>query len=356
MTARTLIGLAVALIVLTVLAIYGQRGGDAPGGADVGRPLMPELESALDRVDRVAVVGGGNTPIATLLRREDRWVVAEKDEYPADVAKIRDVLRGLAEARIVERKTANPAYYDRLGVESVDAETASGVAITARAGDNDVAAVIVGDGAGSGYHYVRPLNQDTSFMVDRELEVPRNVAQWVDPTIVDVRGARVRQVEIQHPDGEIVRLSKADEQQTNFTVEVVPTGRELQYPGVANVIGNALRELRLEDVEASSSAADGQDPVRAIFRTFDGLLVAVEGSSRGDGGTWIELEARADATGPEAAEASPAADADTAAPTLDPASEANDINRRVAGWRYRIPSYQFDQMTRRLEDLLQAED
>ena len=37
---------------------------------------------------------------------------------------------------------------------------------------------------------------------------------------------------------------------------------------------------------------------------------------------------------------------------MDVAAEALDLDRRLSPWRYRIASYQFDQMTRRLDDLL----
>lgn len=385
MTVRTLIGLAAALVVLTLLALLGQRGSGSADRDTVDTLLLPELESALDRIDEVAVAAAGDTPVATLQRREQRWVVAEKDDYPADIGRIREVLRALSEARIVEQKTSNPAYYDRLGVEPIDDDSAAGVEITASAGDSEIASVIVGDTAGSGYHYARRRDDETSYMVGRELDVPRAVAEWVDPTIVDIRGARVQQVTIEHPDGETLRIYKNGEQDANFSVDGVPEGRELQYPGVANVIGNALRELRLEDVEAADGTPEDAAPVRTTFRTFDGLVVTVEGVSRGDDGAWVvvaaEVAADVDAgeagsaSADEAAEQAPEAAADPETATAagetgedpdaattnepqntDPQAEAREINERVAGWRYRIPSYQFDQMSRRLDDLLQAEE
>jgi hypothetical protein len=53
-------------------------------------------------------------------------------------------------------------------------------------------------------------------------------------------------------------------------------------------------------------------------------------------------------------EAAPAAPADGAAPTpaADPTAEAERINAKVGAWRYKIASFQYDQMTRRMSDLL----
>ena len=35
-------------------------------------------------------------------------------------------------------------------------------------------------------------------------------------------------------------------------------------------------------------------------------------------------------------------------------AEAALLNERLGGWRFRIPSYQYSQMTRRMNDLLRA--
>ena len=73
------------------------------------------------------------------MRGEDgSWAVAEKDGYPADVEKVRQTLISLAEARIVEPKTANPDFYDRLGVEGVEDEAAGGLAVMLTGADTPV--------------------------------------------------------------------------------------------------------------------------------------------------------------------------------------------------------------------------
>ena len=106
-------------------------------------------------------------------------------------------------------------------------------------------------------------------------------AQWLESVIIDIRPERVREVTITHADGEVVRISKASPELANFDVAGVPEGRELSYPGVANVVGNALRELNLEDVEPNGEGA-GEPAAVVEYRTFDGLLVRVTGTERDD--------------------------------------------------------------------------
>jgi len=72
--------------------------------------------------------------------------------------------------------------------------------------------------------------------------------------------------------------------------------------------------------------------------------------------SWITIEASVDAA--QAAAAPPAAPAEGAAastpPPADPNAEAARINAKVGGWRYKIAGYQYDQMTRRMSELLKA--
>jgi hypothetical protein len=171
----------------------------------------------------------------------------------------------------------------------------------------------------------------------------------------------------------------------NFEVALIPRGRELLYPGVANVIGNSLRELNLEDVEKADSTPPPDKPVQVEFRTFDGLIVRVVGAKRGDD-AWVSFTASvdadqvarnqaaakapqpaaagADATKPEsgkpgdsaaqadgAAKPAEGAKAAEAAPA-DPTAEAQRINAHVMAWRFKLATFQYDQMTRRMADLL----
>jgi hypothetical protein len=364
MSMRTIAILAAALVVLLALVLTGQRSGTAPAGA--GTALVPDLAAALGEIERVTIVKANNETVATLEKGPESWIVADKHGYAADAAKLRQALTALGEAKILEQKTATPELYGRLGVEDIAAADAAGISIALSAPGRELATVILGNAEGARYRYARRAGEAQSFLIDRNPDVPRAAAQWVESVIVDVRSERVREVTITHADGEVVHVSKASPELANFEVANVPEGRELSYPGVANVVGSALRELNLEDLEPAAEAA--AEPATVVeYRTFDGLVVRVTGIER-NGESWITLEASVDAAqaaaGPAAAPAAdgaaPAADGAapaegaSAAPAADPAAEAARINQKVGGWRYKIASFQYDQMTRRMADLLKA--
>ena len=369
MTPRTVTVLAAALVVLGAVALLAQYDPQPP--APGGGLLLPGLGEDLDRISQVSVVGAGSDPVATLVRGEDgSWSVAEKDGYPADVEKVRQTLISLAEARIVEPKTANPDFYDRLGVEGVEDEAAGGLAVMLTGADTPVN-VIVGDTEGTSQVYVREADQAQSFLVDRNPDAGSETTDWLATEILAIPGSRMARVTVTHPDGETVSVSKADSEQSNFDVEEIPPGREVQYASVANVMGNVLSNLNLQDVEPRTET---DEPVTVTeFVTFDGLSITAESVEREDE-PWVAFRAEyrppAEESGPqddqaqedEAADASDevAADvegSDTAAVEdeadgTDVAAEALALDQRLSPWRYRIASYQFDQMTRRLDDLL----
>jgi hypothetical protein len=145
-------------------------------------------------------------------------------------------------------------------------------------------------------------------------------------------------------------ISKDAPSENNFTVEPIPEGRELQYASIANVTGNVLQGLTLEEVRRQDTdEADAEALAVSEFRTFDGLVITATATAVGDGEPWVGFSAGVDT------DAEPTADAEAADDGSgggDPAAEAEAINARLSGWRFRIPPYKYDQLTRRIEDLL----
>jgi hypothetical protein len=323
--------------VLVVLAVIGQRRG-APPTPESDTVFLPGLIDSLNDIERIEIIAAGNATVVTLDRQPDGWTVRERDGYRADLNKVRHTLLTFAEANILEVKTANPEFYAMLGVEDVDAEDARSLEVILTGPGVDVT-VLVGDTAGDYRRYVRRGGEAQSYMISRDPELGETAADWIDTALIDIQSDRVRTVTVVHSDGERVEVTKSAATQENFDVAGVPDGRELLYASVANVMGSVLQNLALEDVERAGPL-DGTLIVTE-YVTFDGLTVTVE-SLEGDDGAWIQVAAATAADAPSDGES-------------DPAGEAEALNARLAGWRFRIPTYKFEQLTRRMDDLLKAE-
>jgi hypothetical protein len=362
--------LLVATGVFVVLAIVGQGpSGSGPiAGDSAGALLFPALTDDLESVGEIRVDAAGRERVVTLERSADDWVVAELDGYEAERGAVNALLIALAEARIVEEKTADPAFHSRLGVEAIDDAEAGGLELTLVAADGDRYSVVLGATYGPGQRYARVASEDLSVLIDRDPDIPEDPSDWVVTEIIDIAADRVQSVEISHTDGESLAIRKAARGETNFSVEGVPVGRELQYAGVANVTGNLLQGLRLEAVRRR---IDEPEEPRAVteFRTFDGLVIGVTATAGEDDETWLAFNARFD-TGQALAFATEPVGAgiagDESGDGIDPVdavdpgdpdaiAEAAAINARLGDWQYRIASYQLGQLTRRMDDLLRPE-
>jgi hypothetical protein len=377
MSSRGLLTLLIA-VVLLVVVVFVVSTSDSPERA-TSELLLPQLSGKLNEIESITVTAPGDTTVATLRRGADQWTVAEASDYPANLGRIRQNLIALADARIVEEKTSNPEFYDRLGVVDIADEKATGTQLEIAAPDFS-ATVIVGDTGVSGGNmaYVRRSDEPQSLMVSADLDLSDDRAEWLERDLMDISSAEVHRIIITHPDGELLSLQKDSPDATDFSVAGVPEGRELSVGGVANSIGAVLSSLRLDEVAPEATfEAGAAEPVIARFETFNGMVVQARVYPV-DAGVRVSFEVSADpvladnSSGlQEAAADAPSAEADEAgdealegAEAVDDAvdpfatvqAEAEKLNQRLQGWIYTLPSYKSDQLTKRLEDLLDSED
>jgi len=350
--------LAVTLAVaLLVLLMPGKTGRES----DVEKArLLPDLQGQVNDLDWLRISGAGGATIATLVRADGFWRVEELDGYHADWDQLRTLLSDLSQAEIVELKTANPDYYERLGVEDVSRADAGGLRVEFASGSGLPAVVIGNRAQGRDGHYVRLQDTAQSVLIDRSLEIPRDAEAWLDQTIIHIADTEVVEVDIEHADGERVVARKASADDEDFALQDIPEGREIQSAWTVNAMANGLASLHLEAV-APEARIDWSDATRFGLVTADGLridaelaAVAVEQEDENDlGGAeyWLRLQAGLYQTAVESAVDAPNVTSEDAG---DTATRAAEINRRVSGWAYRIPKYKYDGMTKRLEDLLQA--
>src|SRR5207237_8068860 len=79
------------------------------------QPAFPALAAKLGDIASVTVSREGTT--MTFIRDGDSWLVAEKGNYPANAAKVSQIVRAMADLTLIEPKTQNPDLYPRLEVE-----------------------------------------------------------------------------------------------------------------------------------------------------------------------------------------------------------------------------------------------
>ncbi|MDX1555743.1 MAG: DUF4340 domain-containing protein, partial [Xanthomonadales bacterium] len=258
-----------ALVALAVFFIPSRTGQDA--GIEHAA-FLPELAAVVNNLDQVRVHSQGGTEVVTLERRDGGWVVQESHDYPADWGVLRPLLADLSQAEVVEEKTSNPEYYDRLGVEDPLQDEAESRLIEFP-GRDALPAVIVGNRAqGREGQYLRRQDEARSVLVDRTITLPLNASGWLAGEIIDISDDRVLSARITHADTEAVEIHRESTEVTDFTLANRPEGRETRSAWTVNQLASVLSSLTLDAV-APADDVDWDEAIEYRLKTDDGLQV-----------------------------------------------------------------------------------
>jgi len=331
-------------VLLLGLALWLASGsGDEPG-RDTGTRFLADMREKVNDLESIHVIAPGGERTVTLRRSADRWHVRERDDYEADFATVRGLLRALAEARIIEPRTTNPDWYPRLGVENIDAPDAGGLVL--RFPDTDLPGVIVGapDNPRGG-HNVRREGEDQAWLIDRILDAEDHPVGWLERSVMDIPHGEMDKVVVRHPDGSVIQINSTGLPDTPFVLRRMPEGYQLRGSWLVTDLADGLASIRMEDVRPHDQVPS--DAVRALFTTLDGLNF-IASVFADDDGYWVHFRVSAE---------SPAAgdDDELEEGNSDRLAGAVAVDARLSPWQYRITEEKFDQLTMRLEDLLISE-
>ncbi len=335
MQSRSLILLASATVVLVAIAILVLASGDrGVSRAAPDQPAFPALAAKLGEVASVTVSRNGTT--MTLIRDGDSWLVAEKGNYPANAAKISQIVRAMADLTLVEPKTQNSDLYPRLEVEDPGNGKSALVAVKDKSG-GDLAQAIIGKrrydrlGAGNDGVYLRKQGEAQAWLARGTLDPSGDPASWLDRQIIDISEKKIAKIALIQADGTKLVISRAAPD-AKFAVEDAPADTKFKSEGAISGPAAALETLDLDDVKpAGELSVPDKEVVKAYFTTFDGLTVDVRLMER-DQSNWIAISA----TGSGSAEA-----------------EAKKIDDKVSHWTYAIPAYKANLLKTKLADLVE---
>ena len=328
MTPRRLVLLFAIGFLVIVLAVWLSSKRHLDRATSAGDLVLPGLEKGLNSISEVTLVKGDATK-TTLKKGDTQWTVGERG-YAADSGKVRKLLLDLASLNVVEEKTRTPENFPQLGVEDVNSPKASGTRVDAVTPAKTYS-IIVGKSSSAKSGYVRVVNSEQSLLAAPALSVDADPRRWLDKNFLDVQQEKIKEFDIKPADGPGYSAARPSKDQTDFTVTGIPKGRELSNPTAADPIAGSLANLQLEDVQHTtehaatapeSKTAAPPGLAHATFKTFDGQQYEITGHKEGNR-TLIAVTA-----------------------------SIADENKRLQGWEFEVPAYQYDAIFRPLEDLL----
>lgn len=362
-TRNIIIALVTVVVVLTAWQTSREK---APATSIHSENLYPGLIEQINDVAGVTIRSAEAT--TELSRNRDEWVVANRDNFPATFANVKNTLLNIANATVVERKTANPERYGQIGVADVDNADSEATLVEIRDGaDSTLASLLIGnERSGSQLnarqYYVRKSGEPGALLVEGELNVSAQPQDWVDPDVVNVDAKRVRKVTITAADGSAIVVSKEKPADNFFSLENVPEGFTAKSRSVISSLGAVLLDVKFENVAAAARVANVEPVSTAEIRTFDGLVVNasryalddehfVRFAFAFDPASVVTSEPPASGEDGQADEDGGSAAAGSEdEPSV--AEEAAQLNEKTANWVYALPDYKNRMLEKRFDDML----
>lgn len=310
MNARAVAVLVVLLAALGggALLVYQQNRAQPPAAAGaLGAPVLPGLQAA----DIASIVIREPGATLTLQRRAQRWTIPERAHFPAQLAKVRELVLGVLALKVGHSEPLPEAERARLKLD------ASGTRLEFRDADGQTLATLV---VGAKYFKREPANAGTASADGRFVLVPDKPdrvsvvadplplataasAAWVDKT--GFGAEHVRSMEVDLPGGKwrVARPSL----EGDWKLTPLYAGEKLDVVR-ANSATYSLNRVEIADVAPAGLRPDqtGLDkPITVVAQTFDGLTYTLKlGDRREDNyyvTLWISGEPRPPA-GPDAKE------------------------------------------------------
>jgi len=361
--------LATAAVIFIIATIFSESTDNVISGA--GDPLFPDLLSKANDVSGIKIQR--NAGSLTLVKDNDIWKVQENNGYPADLNKIRELVLGVGNLVRVEPKTKKAENYDRIGLQDVTVKDSPAVRVTLETGGNAVADLIIGNNKpahgddNKKSYYVRTTDDPQSWLVDGKLPEQWEPKNWLDTNIFEVDRARIKQVVVDHADGEKVYIHRPDSSVRDFTLESLKPGEQLTAPFEVNNIATTFTKMTFDDVTSAKDSGVDPDPLyTAKLTTFDGLVVTFQPYKKGDT-HWVKYSASFDEAAvtpptPISEENKDVKDSSPASPVSKSLS-AEDVKQEVAkynavwdGWLYQIPEFRIKNIGKKKQDLLKKDE
>jgi hypothetical protein len=297
--------------------------------------LLPLVAGRTDDVNRLTIKT--NTYTLNVVRDGDKWLAADRGNFPLRPLAIGSLLTSVASMKPVEPKTALSASYAAIGVSDGVADKGS-VELSFGLKDNASAgSLIIGKrSTAMGYDplggvFVRTPGERQAWLVQGTLAMPNEFAGFFDENPA-YPSTQVQRVRISENGNAIFDAVKENGIYRPAKAEEAPA-TTVEFANDSNVkkVTAALVSGTFEDVSPASALTFGNESRTVRFEMADGLLIDIT-VAEAKGVQWARFKAEARA-GSNAANA------------------ARDINARQANWAYRIASHRIAALTMPVAEL-----
>ena len=349
MSNRKLFVLAIVAAVTVVLAVRQSRIANKPRVKSTGpKYLIQGLDPAV--IDSVVLGTGENT--VTIKRLGGKFVVAEKDNYPAVMSQLNDMITKLMDIETVELYTSDKSNHKDLGVTEEDAEMVVKFFTT----DSELlTGVVVGRNKEAGLgSYIRRVTDDEVYVTLNKPWLRTDVTDYIDQQLISINRQDIASVSVTSPNDAYVL--KTDPNGQGIILENAGVDEKLKA-SESDQVFNALASLQFEDVSSATSMANKLNfDNKFVCELKDSTVYTLE-VAQNEAGTYISCRAeyfdQALITQQQIKDSNQAQLKAKEAKFLA-RDEANQFTAKHKKWVYKIADHKAKSLTKELTELLEA--
>ena len=350
MSNRQLTLLGIIAVIMAGAAVLQSRLAQRSSASEgfQSAPLIQGLE--MDAIAGVTITSAKGTNTVTFKKGAGGFVVADKDNYPADISKLNRMLNSCLDIRTTERVTSDPANHADLGVTDTTAQY--GVRLLDADG-KAIAGVLISDSQPDRRDgvYARLTDSDVVYFVQSPLWLSTGAMEYINSTLISADRAKIRKVTIKGPQEEYQLESDTS---GGIRLEKMPAGKQFKETGYKAVF-EAAASIPFEDVMATEKASKEMVFDRSFVCELDDTTVYNIVIAQKDDGTyatvWADFLDKAPVEKERRVESEEELKKKEAKLLAIDAVES--FNKRHKGWVYVIPSYKASELTKPLAELLE---
>lgn len=343
--------LGIAAVLFAVAAVWVNRMEQSAQTSNLtNSPLIGGLD--IEAVASIQVVGEKGADKVTLKRSEGRFVVIEKENYPASNAKVNELINACVDMRTAELQSDDPAFHEDLGVTDQKAK----FKITfADSQDKPIVSLLISNPPAEGKQevFARLESDDKTYLVLESPYIQTKPLDYVDGQLMQTEAAKISEVALTDPNGTSYTL-KAGEGDT-VVLSDMPAGKQFKGTDYRQVFG-AISGLRFDDVAAMSDVyKDLKFGSKYVCTLKDSTVYTLELAKK-DGKNFMKMTAEFTDKTPVTIEkgGSESEEVLKAKETKLLASDAaGAFAKKHAGWLYILPDSKFTELTKAKGALLE---
>lgn len=349
MSNRKLILLAAIAVLMVIWAVIQSRIAAGPAA----KPPKPGyLIMGLNPARIGSIVLGAGENAVTLKRKGPLFVVANKDDYPAKVTEINNLLTKCQEIRWSQIITDNPQNHDDLGVTEQSARIVVKF-LTPEPNSTLLAGVVVGKSreATQGT-YVRLLSSDQAdsnkvYLAPSVPWISTAVSAYIERELLAVKRDEIESVTLTAPKEQYTLKAKPDGKQ--IILENMPPGKKLK-DSAAHRVFTALTHLRFDDVRKNPS---GLNFNRQYICKLKNSTVYTINIAKKNGKNYVSCQAAFTGTVRRPQQDESEQQLKEKETKLQAWDQANKFSEKHKNWIYQIPDWEIKDLTSQLSDLLE---